>query len=87
MSPSATATRCLFPSRDGDSPTALGSLGQGLTTLPVKTFSPTSKRPGVPGSQAGPAALEAPHGVSPAARGGLAGVAWLVTNVTRLCEG
>ena len=38
MSPSATSTRFLNPSRDGDSPTALGSLVQGLTTLPVKKF-------------------------------------------------
>jgi len=38
MSPRATSTRFLNPSRDGDSPTALGSLGQGLTTLQVKKF-------------------------------------------------
>ena len=42
MSPRATSTRCLNPSRDGDSPTALGSLGQGLTTLQAKKFFPIS---------------------------------------------
>jgi len=38
MSPRTTPTRCLNPSRDGDSTTALGSLGQGLTTLAGKKF-------------------------------------------------
>ena len=45
MSPSATATRFLNPSRDGDSPTALGSLGQGLATLSVKKFFLISEPP------------------------------------------
>ena len=36
MSPRATSTRFLNPSRDGDSTTALGSLIQGLTTLAGK---------------------------------------------------
>jgi len=35
MSPSAESTCCLNPSRDGDTPTALGSLVQHLTTLAV----------------------------------------------------
>ena len=38
MSPNATSTRVLNPSRDGDSTTALGSLCQCLTTLSVKKF-------------------------------------------------
>ena len=38
MSRSATSTRFLNPSRDGDSTTALGSLVQCLATLAVKTF-------------------------------------------------
>jgi len=42
MSPSATSTCSLNPSRDGDSPTALGSLVQCLIALPVKTFFPIS---------------------------------------------
>ena len=42
MSCSATSTRCLNPSRDGDSPTALGSLVQRLTTLSVNKFFPIS---------------------------------------------
>ena len=41
-SPSATSTCFLIPSRDGDSPTALGSLVQGLTTLSGKNFFPIS---------------------------------------------
>jgi len=38
MSPSATSTRFLNPSRDGDSPTALGSLVQCFITLSIKKF-------------------------------------------------
>ena len=38
MSRSATSTRFLNPSGDGDSPTALGSLVQCLTTLSGKKF-------------------------------------------------
>jgi len=38
MSPGATFTRFFNPSRDGDSPTALGSLFQCLTTLSGKKF-------------------------------------------------
>jgi len=42
MSPSATSTQFLNPSMDGDSPTALGSLAQPLTTLSVEKFLPIS---------------------------------------------
>ena len=42
MSPRATSTWCLNPSRVGDSTIALGSLGQGLTTLAGKKFFPIS---------------------------------------------
>ena len=38
MSPSATSTWLLNPSRDGDPTTALGSLAQRLTTLSVTKF-------------------------------------------------
>jgi len=38
MSPGATSTQFLNPSRDGDSTTSLGSLVQGLTTVSVKNF-------------------------------------------------
>ena len=45
MSQSATSTRFLNPSRDGDSTTALGSLFQCLTTLSKEIFPNIQSKP------------------------------------------